>query len=107
MTGGRRRPLGIVIGLVCSFAVSAVALVYLIDALGLPNDIQRTIAIVVLFGFGITLLVPPLSDRLEALISRVVGAPRVSGARASPPACCSAARSGSPTFPAPGRSSPA
>ncbi len=77
VTGGRRRPLGVVTGLVFAFAFSAVALVYLIDALGLPNDIQRIIAIVVLAGFGIALLIPPVADRLEAAISRVVGAPRM------------------------------
>ena len=69
VTGGRRRPAGIVIGLVLSFALSAVALVYVIDALGLPNDIQRIVAIVVLAGFGLALLFPPASDRLEAMIS--------------------------------------
>ena len=67
----------IVTGLVASFTFAAVALVYVIDALGLPNDIQRTIAIVVLAGFGIALLVPPLSDRIEAFISRLVGQPRM------------------------------
>ncbi len=78
VTGGRRRPLGVVTGLVLSFTFAAVALVYVIDALGLPNDIQRTIAIVVLLGFGLALLIPPVSDRIEASISRLVGAPRMS-----------------------------
>jgi cytochrome c biogenesis protein CcdA/thiol-disulfide isomerase/thioredoxin len=77
VTGGRRRPLGVVVGLVFAFAFSAVALVYLIDALGLPNEIQRTVAIVVLLGFGIALLVPSVAARLEALLSRVVGTPRM------------------------------
>jgi len=77
VTGGRRRPLGIVTGLTISFTFAAVALVYLIDALGLPDDIQRIIAIVVLFGFGIALMVPPIGDRIEGWISRVVGAPRM------------------------------
>ncbi len=81
VTGGNRRPLGVVTGLVLAFAFSAVALVYLIDALGLPNEIQRTIAIVVLLGFGIALLIPPVADRLEALISRVVGTPRMAKGR--------------------------
>ncbi len=77
VTGGRRRPLGIVTGLTLSFTFAAVALVYLIDALGLPDDIQRIIAIVVLLGFGIALMVPPIGDRIEAWISSVVGAPRM------------------------------
>jgi cytochrome c biogenesis protein CcdA/thiol-disulfide isomerase/thioredoxin len=69
-TGGRRRPLGIVAGLAVSFGFATVALVYVIAALGLPNDLLRKLAIVVLLGFGITLMVPPLAARLEAWISR-------------------------------------
>ena len=68
-TGGRRRPLGIVTGLVLSFTFATVALVYVIDALGLPSGLPRTLAIVVLIGFGIVLLMPPVAARLEARIS--------------------------------------
>jgi len=80
VTGGRRRPLGVVTGLVISFTFATVALVYVIDALGLPDDIARTIAIVVLAGFGISLLVPAIGDRIEAWLSRVAPGPaRVKG----------------------------
>lgn len=77
VSGGRRRPLGIVVGLTVSFTFSVIALVYVIDALGLPDDIQRIVAVVVLVGFGIALMVPAIGDRLEAWLSRLVGAPRV------------------------------
>jgi cytochrome c biogenesis protein CcdA/thiol-disulfide isomerase/thioredoxin len=77
VTGGRRRPLGIAVGLALAFTFSAVALVYLIDALGLPDDIQRIVAVVVLAGFGIAILVPPIGDRIEAFVQRIVGAPRM------------------------------
>jgi cytochrome c biogenesis protein CcdA/thiol-disulfide isomerase/thioredoxin len=69
-TGGRRRPLGIVAGLAVSFTFATVALVYVIAALGLPNDLLRKLAIVVLLGFGVTLMIPPLAARLEAWISQ-------------------------------------
>jgi cytochrome c biogenesis protein CcdA/thiol-disulfide isomerase/thioredoxin len=69
-TGGRRRPLGIVAGLAVSFTFATVALVYVISALGLPNDFLRKLAIVVLLGFGITLMIPPLAARLEAWTSQ-------------------------------------
>jgi cytochrome c biogenesis protein CcdA/thiol-disulfide isomerase/thioredoxin len=75
MTGGRRRPLGVVTGLALSFTFATVGLVYVIDALGLPNDSARVIAIVVLFGFGISLLVPPIGDRIEAFVSRIAPGP--------------------------------
>jgi cytochrome c biogenesis protein CcdA/thiol-disulfide isomerase/thioredoxin len=72
LTGGRRRPLGVVSGLALSFAFATVALVYVIDALGLPDDLLRNLAIAVLLGFGVTLLVPPLAARVEAAIGRIV-----------------------------------
>jgi len=69
-TGGRRRPLGIVAGLAVSFTFATVALVYVISALGLPNDFLRKLAIVVLLGFGVVLMIPPLAARLEAWMSQ-------------------------------------
>jgi cytochrome c biogenesis protein CcdA/thiol-disulfide isomerase/thioredoxin len=79
VTGGRRRPLGVVVGLALSFAFATVALVYVIDALGLPGDLLRNLAIAVLLGFGLLLLAPPLAARMEAWISRVVPAPNARG----------------------------
>jgi cytochrome c biogenesis protein CcdA/thiol-disulfide isomerase/thioredoxin len=75
VTGGRRRPLGVVTGLALSFTFATVGLVYVIDALGLPNGTARDIAIVVLFAFGISLLFPPLGDRVEAFASRLAPGP--------------------------------
>jgi cytochrome c biogenesis protein CcdA/thiol-disulfide isomerase/thioredoxin len=72
-TGGRRRPLGIVAGLTVSFTFATVALVYLIAALGLPNDLLRKLAIAVLLGFGLVLMAPPLAARVEAWLSRFGG----------------------------------
>jgi cytochrome c biogenesis protein CcdA/thiol-disulfide isomerase/thioredoxin len=72
-TGGSRRPLGIVTGLALSFTFATVALVYVIHALGLPDDLLRKIAIAGLIGFGIALAVPPVGDRIEARLSRLVG----------------------------------
>lgn len=81
-TGGRRRPLGIVAGLAVSFTFATVALVYVIAALGLPDDLLRNLAIAVLIGFGLTLMAPPLAARVEAWISRLAsrgGGPRTGG----------------------------
>ncbi|HTZ85342.1 MAG TPA: hypothetical protein VMB05_01625, partial [Solirubrobacteraceae bacterium] len=81
VTGGRRRPLGVVTGLALSFTVATVALVYLISALGLPDQLLRTLSIIALICFGIALLVPAIGDRLEARLSTIgprlgLGAPR-------------------------------
>jgi len=76
VTGGGRRPLGIATGLALSFTFAAVALVYVISALGLPNDLLRTLAIGALIAFGISLLVPRIGDRLEAGLTRIAPAAR-------------------------------
>src|SRR3954470_5435102 len=73
-TGGRRRPLGVVTGLVLSFTFATVALVYLLSALGLPDKLFRTLAIVVLGVAGLTLLVPAVAARVEGWLTRI--APR-------------------------------
>jgi cytochrome c biogenesis protein CcdA/thiol-disulfide isomerase/thioredoxin len=79
-TGGSRRPLGIVTGLALSFTFAAVALVYVIHALGLPDDLLRKLAIAALIGFGIALVIPAIGDRLEAWLSRLARrAPRGDG----------------------------
>ncbi len=81
-TGGRRRPLGIVAGLAVSFTFATVALVYVISALGLPDDLLRKLAIFVLIGFGVSLMIPPVAARLEAYMSRfagMAGGPRSGG----------------------------
>lgn len=70
-TGGRRRPAGIATGLALSFTFATVLLVYLISALGLPDDLLRTFAISVLLVFGLSLLVPGASARVEGWISRL------------------------------------
>jgi cytochrome c biogenesis protein CcdA/thiol-disulfide isomerase/thioredoxin len=78
-TGGRRRPLGIVVGLTVSFTFATIALVYVISALGLPGDLLRKLAIVALLVFGVSLMVPPLAARIEAAMSRFAGRAGVAG----------------------------
>ena len=69
--GGRRRPLGIVLGLSITFTVTIVGLASVVDGVGLGSDPLRNVAIAVLLIFGIVLFVPSLGDRLEAPLSRL------------------------------------
>src|SRR6202020_191645 len=69
--GGRRRPLGIVLGLSVTFTVTIVGIRKVVDGVGLGSDPLRDVAIVVLLVFGIALLVPEISDRIEAPLSRL------------------------------------
>ncbi len=69
--GGRRRPLGIVIGLSVTFTVTIVGLAKVVDGVGLGSDPLRGVAIAVLLVFGVVLLFPSFSARLEAPLSRL------------------------------------
>ena len=69
--GGRRRPLGIVLGLATTFTIAIVALAQLVEGVGLASGAARTLAIVVLLVFGVVLLVPELAARVQAPLSRL------------------------------------
>jgi cytochrome c biogenesis protein CcdA/thiol-disulfide isomerase/thioredoxin len=69
--GGRRRPLGIAIGLATTFAVTIVGLASVIDGVGLGPGATRTLAVVVLIAFGVAMAVPSLAARLEAPLARL------------------------------------
>jgi cytochrome c biogenesis protein CcdA/thiol-disulfide isomerase/thioredoxin len=69
--GGRRRPLGIVIGLAATFTVAIVLLAQLVKGVGLASGAARTLAIVVLIVFGVAMLIPDLAARVQAPLSRL------------------------------------
>jgi len=69
--GGRRRPLGIVLGLSITFTVTIVGLANVVDGVGLGDDPLRDVAIAVLLLFGVALLMPDVAARLEAPLSRL------------------------------------
>ena len=73
-TGGRRRPLGVVVGLAATFTVTIVGFGAVVDGVGLGDSALRTLAAVVLLAFGIALVVPRLGALLEGPLSRL---PRV------------------------------
>ncbi|MBA3261601.1 MAG: cytochrome c biogenesis protein DipZ [Thermoleophilaceae bacterium] len=70
-SGGRRRPIGVICGLVTTFTVAIVALASVIDGVGLPDETVRALAVVVLFVFGVSLLVPSVAARIEAPLTRL------------------------------------
>ena len=69
--GGRRRPLGIVVGLAATFTIAIVALAQLVKGVGLASGAARDLAIVALLLFGIAMLFPAVGDRLAAPLSRL------------------------------------
>ncbi len=61
----KRRPLAIVGGLVASFTIFTLAGTALLDALGLPEDFLRNLAIGLLFLLAATLIFPPVARLVE------------------------------------------
>jgi cytochrome c biogenesis protein CcdA/thiol-disulfide isomerase/thioredoxin len=66
-----RRPLRIIAGLVASFVVFTLFATWLLDKLGLPDDLLRNVAIALLFVVAATLLLPQVGLRLERPLARL------------------------------------
>ena len=76
-TGGRRRPLGVALGLALAFVAFTLAASRVLAALGLPQDLLHTLSIVLLAFVGLMLVAPLLAEwagRLfQPLATRAVG----------------------------------
>lgn len=70
-SGGRRRPVGIVVGLAATFTVTIVGLAEVVDGVGLGDGATRTLAIAALLAFGLLVLAPPAAHAVEARLSRL------------------------------------
>src|SRR5437763_14057370 len=69
--GGRRRPLGIVLGLSITFTITIVGVASVVDGVGLGSDPLRDVAIAVLLVIGLAMLAPGIAARIEAPLSRL------------------------------------
>ncbi|MGE5273870.1 MAG: cytochrome c biogenesis protein DipZ [Verrucomicrobiota bacterium] len=67
----RRRPFAIIAGLAFTFLVSILFAALLLDALGLPKDLLRTISIALLFLLAATLIFPQVGMWIERPLSRL------------------------------------
>src|SRR5512138_1876312 len=68
---GRWRPLGVVAGLVASFAVLTLTVAALVSLLGVPPDALRLAAALVVGAFGLVLAVPRLERAFDLLVGRL------------------------------------
>jgi len=66
----RLRPLGIVAGIMLSFSVFTLSISYLVHVFRLDPNIFRVIAVVIITFLGLTMLIPQLGRRLEAVVSK-------------------------------------
>lgn len=69
--GGKKKPVGIVLGFVISFSLFTLALSALVQAFSISADTLRYVAVAIIVTFGITLMIPKLQLVLENILSKV------------------------------------
>lgn len=69
---GKERPIGVVLGFVGSFTLATLTLSFLVRWLGLPPDLNRLLAVIILVLLGLVLAVPALHHVFERVASGVV-----------------------------------
>jgi cytochrome c biogenesis protein CcdA/thiol-disulfide isomerase/thioredoxin len=67
----KRRPFAIIAGLAVSFFVSILFATWVLDKLGLPNDLLRNISIALLFLIAVVLIVPQVGEWIERPLARL------------------------------------
>ncbi len=67
---GKQKPIGVVIGFVSSFTFFTLFLSTIVRVSGVPADSLRLVSIVVLFLFGLSMLVPVFQKKIEIFFSR-------------------------------------
>jgi len=71
LSGGKRRPLGVIVGFIISFTFFAIFSFLIADALGFSTEILRLIAVVMLIIFGLMILIPSFQLMFERLSARL------------------------------------
>ncbi len=71
ITGGKRRPMGVVTGFVASFTFFTLFLSAIVRATGLSADVLRLVAVLVISFFGVSLLIPAFQIAVEKFFSKM------------------------------------
>ena len=80
---GKARPFGVISGFIASFTAFTLALTAIVQALGVPADTLRYVAVVLIVLLGLFMVVPKLRNGYELLASRIVGRSRKERSTAS------------------------
>ncbi len=67
--GGKRKPIGVVTGFILSFSTFTLALTAIVQTINIPPDALRIAAVVIIIGFGLVLVIPPLQQKFELAAS--------------------------------------
>lgn len=69
----KKRPLGVILGFIISFTFFILFLSSIVKLTGIPSDLLRTLSIVIIVIFGLSLLLPQVQMILENLLHKIVG----------------------------------
>lgn len=72
-SGGHKKPLGITLGIILSFAVITLTISYIVKVIPFDPEVLRYFAVGIIGFLGLTLLIPTLSQKLEGAVSRLSG----------------------------------
>lgn len=72
-TIGKARPLGVIAGFVLSFTFFTLFLTLIVKFFGIPADTLRSFSILVIFVFGLSLLLPKFQEKIEILFAKLSG----------------------------------
>ncbi len=70
-SGGKRKPLGVMLGFVASFTFFTLFLTNLVRATGISADTVRLLSVVIVFSFGVSLVLPKFQALVEKLLARM------------------------------------
>lgn len=77
--GGHRRPLGITVGIMVSFAAFTLTISYIVSLFHINPDVFRIIGAGVIAVLGLALIIPAFNQLLEVGVSKLTGRIRPSG----------------------------
>lgn len=70
---GYQRPIGTIIGFIASFTFFTLFLASIVKILNVPGDTLRVVSIIVITGFGLTLIIQKLREISERLFAKLSG----------------------------------
>lgn len=70
---GKSRPIGVVTGFILSFTFFTLFLSTIVRLSGIPAETLRIVSVIVIAGFGVSLLVPQFQIIVEKLFSKLAG----------------------------------
>ncbi len=71
--GGKRKSLGITLGVMTSFTVFTLGISYIVKIFPIDPNSLRLVAVIIIALLGLSMLIPPLGARFEVLINNLLG----------------------------------